>query len=112
LKVVHGESCEEVWCPVEATLALLNRRWTLHIIRAMLEGHQHFNEIGRVIGINPRTLSERLKQLECEGILERRTTAEHPQRVDYLLTQKGLALNCIVESLATWGKTWMKQPEP
>ncbi|MFY9235377.1 MAG: helix-turn-helix domain-containing protein [Fimbriimonadaceae bacterium] len=101
------EGHDEIWCPVNATLALMNRRWTLHIVRALLEGKKRFNEIGRMYGINPRTLSERLRQLESAGLLERHASTSAPSNIEYSLTKKGLALNCIIESLADWGCTWM-----
>ena len=101
---------EEVFCPVNATLGLLNRRWTLHIVRALLSGKRRFNEIGREYGINPRTLSERLRELESQGLLTRKVISTMPPNVEYELTDKGLALNCIVEDLADWGKTWMPGP--
>jgi DNA-binding HxlR family transcriptional regulator len=98
---------DEVFCPVNATLSLLNRRWTLHIVRALLDGKKRFNEIGRAYGINPRTLSERLRNLEAEGLLTRHVISNMPPNVEYELTEKGRALNRIVEELAEWGVKWM-----
>jgi DNA-binding HxlR family transcriptional regulator len=101
----HGDG--ELWCPVNATLGLMNRRWTLHIIRALLDGKKRFNEIGRIYGINPRTLSERLRELECEGLLQRHVISTMPPNVEYELTEKGLAFNRIIDELAEWGRQWM-----
>jgi len=95
-------------CPVNATLDLLNRRWTLHIVRSLLDGKKRFNEIARENHINPRTLRERLRMLEEEGAVRRTVVTTMPPNVEYELTDKGKALNCIFEALAHWGRTWMK----
>lgn len=107
---MRKQPCEELWCPVNATLALMNRRWTLHIIRALLEGKKRFNEIGRLYGINPRTLSERLRQLESDGLLKRHVISAAPPNVEYELSDKGRALNRIIDALAEWGVSWMPEP--
>ena len=99
-----------IYCPISATLDLLNSRWTLHIVRSLLDGKKRFNEISRVNGINPRTLRERLRVLEEEGAVKRTVISMMPPNVEYELTEKGLALNCIIEALAEWGQTWMKTP--
>jgi DNA-binding HxlR family transcriptional regulator len=104
------EQCEqELWCPVNATLELMNRRWTLHIVRTLLEGKKRFNEISRTYKINPRTLSDRLKELEAEGLVKRTVKSTMPPNVEYELTEKGLALNDIVEALGEWGRKWMPE---
>lgn len=107
----HDAAAEDVFCPANATLNLLSERWVLHIVRALLEGKKRFNEIGRTHGINPATLRERLRDLEEEDVVTRTVVSEHPPHVEYALTPKGLALNCIFEALAEWGRTWMKPPE-
>lgn len=102
----------ELFCPVLATLDLLNQRWNLRIVRSLLDGKMRFNEIGRQNGINPRTLRERLIALEEEEIIKRTVVSVMPPNVEYELTEKGMALNAIFEALAEWGKTWMKAPTP
>lgn len=100
----------DVFCPVLATLDLLNQRWNLHIILSLLEGTKRFNELGRENGINPRTLRERLVALEIEGVIQRRVVSHAPPNVEYSLTEKGRALGQVFESLGDWGRTWMKPP--
>lgn len=97
-----------LFCPANAALNLLSERWTLHIVRALLEKTKRFNEIGREIGLNPATLSERLRALEEEGVVTRTVVSAMPPHVQYALTEKGQALNCIFEALSEWGRTWMK----
>lgn len=106
----HKECHDEMYCPIAATLDLLNQRWNLRIVRSLLHGKMRFNEIGRENGINPRTLRDRLKVLEEEGILSRTVISNMPPNVEYELTEKGLALNAIFESLYEWGRIWMKPP--
>ena len=101
----HGP---DVFCPISAALNLLNERWTLHIVRVLLGGTKRFNEIARALGLNPATLRERLRALEEEEVVTRTVLSAMPPHVEYALTSKGQALNGIFESLAEWGKTWMK----
>jgi DNA-binding HxlR family transcriptional regulator len=105
---------DHLHCPVNATLNLLNTRWTLHIVRTLLDGKRRFNEIARLNGINPRTLRERLRQLEEEGVVQRTVISTIPPNVEYALTDKGRSLNAIFEALAEWGRIWMakKREEP
>jgi DNA-binding HxlR family transcriptional regulator len=106
----HLEHDEHVFCPVNATLDLLNQRWNLRIVRTLLDGKKRFNEIGRAHGINPRTLRERLRALEQQGIVKRTVISEMPPNVEYSLTEKGQALNEIFEALVEWGVKWMEAP--
>ena len=99
---------DPVFCPTNAVLNLLNGRWTLHIVRALLDGRKRFNDIARAQGINPRTLRERLRELEEEGVVTRTVLSAIPPHVEYDLTEKGRALNGIFQALAQWGMAWMK----
>lgn len=108
----HGARGDGIFCPTNAVLNLLNGRWTLHIVRALLEGHRRFNDIARTLGINPRTLRERLRELEAEAVVTRTVVSAIPPHVEYALTPKGEALNGIFEALAQWGRTWMHPKGP
>lgn len=111
MKYHEEERHDPIHCPINATLNLLNQRWTLHVVRTLLEGKKRFNEIARAHGINPRTLRERLRALEEQGVISRTVVSAIPPNVEYALTPKGLALNSIFEALAEWGRTWMASPE-
>jgi DNA-binding HxlR family transcriptional regulator len=102
------EQGSEIFCPANAVLNLLSGRWTLHIVRSLLEGKTRFNEIGRANGLNPATLRERLRALEEEGVVTRTVISAMPPHVEYTLTEKGLALNGIFEQIAQWGLHWMR----
>ena len=109
---MHAEEFDhDCFCPVNATLDLLNQRWNLRIVRTLLGGKKRFNEISRQNKINPRTLRDRLRDLEEEGIITRNVISTMPPNVEYSLTEKGHELNCIFEALAEWGVKWMKQHE-
>jgi DNA-binding HxlR family transcriptional regulator len=80
------------------------------VIRDLAEGRARFCELERSLaGISPRTLSLRLRALEEEGILERRTFPEVPPRVEYALTEKGRALVPIVETMRIYGREWLNE---
>ena len=95
-------------CPVGRTADIVCGKWTLLIVRDLADGRSRFCELERSLeGISPRTLSLRLRALEEQGIVERRTFPEVPPRVEYALTDKGRALVPIVESMRAYGITWL-----
>jgi DNA-binding HxlR family transcriptional regulator len=95
-------------CPVCATANLVCAKWTILVIRDLAAGHSRFCELERSLaGISPRTLSLRLRALEEEGIVERRTYPEVPPRVEYELTPKGLALLPLIDDMRQYGREWL-----
>lgn len=86
---------------------MLGNGWTALIIYQLLEGPQRFNAIEAALPISGRLLSERLKELEKEGIVERKVYSEVPVRVEYNLTDKGLSLEQTVREIEIWAKTWL-----
>jgi DNA-binding HxlR family transcriptional regulator len=83
------------------------------IVRDLAQGRSRFCEFERSLaGISPRTLSLRLRELEAEGIVERRTFPEVPPRVEYALTEKGLALLPIIEVMRDFGREWLDAHGP
>jgi len=103
---------KEIFCPVVATMRLLGQKWTLAIVRSLIDGKKRFNELSQDLdGLNARTLSTRLRTLEAEGIVERKLLSTIPPWVEYELTDKGKALNVIIESMADWGRRWMLPPD-
>ncbi|HEX2058950.1 MAG TPA: helix-turn-helix domain-containing protein [Actinomycetota bacterium] len=92
-------------------MEIIGRRWTGAIIRSMLAGASRYSEIvAAVPGLSDRLLSERLKELEAEGIVERCVTPSTPVRVDYRLTEKGQALASVVHAVADWAGRWGDPP--
>lgn len=95
-------------CPVCRTADIVCGKWTLLLVRDLAEGNTRFCELERSLsGISPRTLSLRLRGLEEEGIVARRTFSEVPPRVEYALTEKGLALLPIIEGMREYGTRWL-----
>jgi DNA-binding HxlR family transcriptional regulator len=95
-------------CPVCLTADIVCGKWTLLLIRDLAEGHSRFCELERSLaGISPRTLSLRLRALEDEGIVARDTFPEVPPRVEYALTEKGLALLPIIDDMRAYGERWL-----
>src|ERR671916_2106902 len=95
-------------CPVCRTAEVISGKWTLLIIRDLADSSLRFCELERSLeGISPRTLSLRLRALEDEGVVARRTYPEVPPRVEYELTEKGRALVPIVESMRRYGTEWL-----
>lgn len=95
-------------CPIERTARLVGNKWTLLIIRDLLDGCKRFSELQRSLaGISPRTLSERLSMLEEAGLVRRKAYAEIPPRVEYSLTEKGRALVPLIEAMREYGEKWL-----
>ncbi len=95
-------------CPVARTAKIISGKWTLLIIRDLTSGVKRFNQLERSLdGISPKTLSERLRHLEEEGIVLRQTFAEVPPRVEYSLSKKGHDLIDMIECMRCYGKQWL-----
>jgi DNA-binding HxlR family transcriptional regulator len=108
LGIVLDEMAIDDTCPVCRTAEIVCGKWTLLLVRDLAEGRSRFCELERSLaGISPRTLSLRLRALEEEGIVERHTFPEVPPRVEYALTEKGLALLPIIEDMRSYGERWL-----
>ncbi|HEY0754625.1 MAG TPA: helix-turn-helix domain-containing protein [Ktedonobacteraceae bacterium] len=95
-------------CPVARTARIISGKWTLLIIRDLAAGVKRFNQLERSLqGISPKTLSERLRSLEEEGVILRQTFAEVPPRVEYSLTEKGHDLVALVTCMRCYGNRWL-----
>ena len=98
------------FCPVYASIDLLQEKWNLHIIRALLEGPLGFNELGRAVGANPTTLAQRLERLESLGVVDKTVHSVMPPRTSYTLTCSGRALQDVIDAIDRWGKEHMPKP--
>lgn len=91
-------------CPVATTINLIGNKWKLLIIRDLLSGTKRFGELRKNLdAISQRVLTENLRDLENDGLLDRKVYAEVPPRVEYSLNKTGLSLNPIINSMAEWG---------
>lgn len=97
------------FCPnYHRAVELIGRRWTGCILRALLSDVERFSELTETIpGLSDRMLSERLKELETEGIVLRRVIPETPVRIEYHLTPKGRALGTVVTAVSGWAERWL-----
>src|SRR4051794_1198795 len=87
---------------------LIGKRWTGAIVLVLLDGPLHFSGIRHLVPeLSDRLLSERLKELEAEGVVERRVLDGSPVRVEYSLTEKGQALEPAIRALKQWGREWL-----
>lgn len=95
-------------CPqLQKSMDIISRRWSALIIYQLLQGPQRFSAIEASLPISGRILSERLKELELEGIVLREVFPETPVRIQYSLTNKGLALETVIRDLQQWSKVWV-----
>ncbi len=99
--------CAPLPAEVRRAAGLLERRWTVSILWASYEGALRFNEFKQSLGeIPPRTLAQRLVELEEAGVLERKVVDARPPRVEYRLTDEGLRLKQVVDAVVAWaGRT-------
>jgi len=95
-------------CAVAATAEIIGAKWTALLVHDLSEGPRRFSELEHSCsGISPRTLAERLRALEQEGIVERHSYPESPPRVEYELTEKGESLLAIIDAMRTFGHSWL-----
>src|SRR3954469_9070795 len=89
-------------------IELIGKRWTGAILFVLMDGPLRFSEVKVLVpDLSDRLLPERMKELEAEGIVERRVLDEMPVRVEYALTEKGHALEPAVRSLKLWARSWL-----
>ncbi len=99
-------------CPIANAARLLGDRWTLVILRDLASGSLRYSELAnRSGGISPRTLADRLRHLESQGMIRRESFREIPPRVQYSLTTKGEATLPVIEALRTFGEGWLSPEE-
>ena len=99
---------EATSCAVAASAEIVGAKWTAILVHDLSEGPRRFSELEHsCAGISPRTLSERLRALEAEGIVVRRSYPESPPRVEYELTEKGEELLPIIDAMREFGRDWL-----
>lgn len=99
-------------CPVEMTLQLIGDKWKVLIIRDLLTGTKRFNELMRsVTGITQKVLTSHLRAMESAGLVTRTVYPEVPPKVEYNLTETGLSLKPILDSMIIWGNDYKQKTE-
>ena len=94
-------------CPVATCVQLIGNKWKLLIIQQLLGAPQRFTELKRAIpGISQKVLTDNLRALECDGIIDREVFAEVPPKVVYSLSELGKTLRPILDSMQEWGSVY------
>jgi DNA-binding HxlR family transcriptional regulator len=92
---------------IAAAMEIIGNKWTALILRDLTEGPQRFSVLQKSVeGVNPRTLSQRLDDLENHNIVTKAAYAEVPPRIEYTLTDKGRALIPVLQQMADWGEKY------
>lgn len=109
-KLVTGHDSEaiesRVGC-VASAMQIIGNKWTALILKELATGNKRFGELEKAVnGINPRTLSQRLDDLEQHQVVEKTSFAEMPPRIEYSLTQKGADLIPVLRQMAEWGNKY------
>ena len=109
-RLVHEH--DEHVCPrFHRAIELVGKRWNGAVIRALMDRPRRFGEILEAVpDLHDRLLSERLKELESEQIVQRRVYPETPVRIEYALTQRGRDLERILAEVERWAHRWLPQP--
>ena len=98
------------FCPVHDAIEVLQGKWTLQIVHALIDGPMGFNELARAIGgCNPSTLAQRLDTLVRLDLLARKVEASAPPRTLYSLTRAGAALQPVVGAIEAWGRQHLRK---
>ncbi|MFB5269875.1 winged helix-turn-helix transcriptional regulator [Paenibacillus enshidis] len=104
------EGQQQGMCPrFETAFSFLGKRWNGLIIQSLMSGPKRFKDISnRIPSMSDKMLSERMKDLESEGILIRHVYPETPVRIEYELTPKGCALRPVMEQIQFWAEEWVE----
>ena len=97
-------------CPVETTLTLISSKWKVLIVRDLLAGTKRFGELRRSVGnVSQKVLTAQLREMEEDGLVDRKVYPEVPPRVEYSLTELGRSLEPVLSTLWTWGEGYKAQ---
>lgn len=92
-------------CPVQKTARIIEHKWTTLIVRDLLSGKKRYSELARSLeGISPKVLSQRLQQLESNGIITRTAYATIPPTTEYALTTLGQQLELVIRAMQEYGR--------
>ena len=94
-------------CPVEVTLMLIGNKWKVLILRDLMDGTKRFGELKKSVGqISQKVLTSQLREMEAQGLVNRKVYAEVPPRVEYSLTKLGQSLKPVLDALRIWGEDY------
>ncbi len=99
-------------CPVETTLTLIGDKWKVLILRDLMTGTKRFGELKKSIGnVSQKVLTAQLRNMEENGLVNRKVYAEVPPRVEYSLTRLGQSLKPILDAMLSWGEDYKRKYE-
>jgi DNA-binding HxlR family transcriptional regulator len=101
---LQGENCDPAHCPIEVALEVIGGMWKVIVVRELLAGTKRYSELHR--GLKHAThkmLSQQLRQLERDGVLDRKVYPQVPPKVEYSLTPLGRELGPLLDSMSAWG---------
>ena len=94
-------------CPVETTLTLISSKWKVLIVRDLLAGTKRFGELQRSVGnVSQKVLTAQLREMEEDGLVDRKVYPEVPPRVEYSLTELGCSLEPVLSAMWNWGEEY------
>ncbi len=103
---------EHLWCPIDFVIHIIGSRWTIPIIRELNKGPRRPSELTKTLeGISPKTLTQRLRDLESWELVQRQAYQEIPPRVNYSLSERGKDLMYVIEALHDLGASWQRSPD-
>lgn len=95
----------ETNCPAEFTLNMIGGRWKIPLIFHLLAGAKRFSELSRELtGVSQKMLTQQLREMERNGLVERKVYAQVPPKVEYALTSLGRSLKPVVDAMCQWGE--------
>ena len=101
---------QQTLCPVARAEGVFGDIWSVLILRELFSGNHRFDEIQAMTGATPQMVATRLKQLEADGVVERRRYSQRPPRFEYHLTEKGTDFWPVMMALRAWGEKWCRLP--
>lgn len=108
--MAEPNACVEFQCPIQFVVDLLGNKWSILVLKELFGGDRRTHELQSALpGISTKTLTQRLRELEGYGLIERRVYAEIPPRVEYSLTPKGRQIKPVLSALHEVGSQWLEQ---
>lgn len=105
--MIENETKKLPACPVETTLTLIGNKWKVLILRDLLPGTKRFGELKKSLGtVSQKVLTAQLRDMEADGLVKRTVYPEVPPRVEYTLTDLGMSLRPVLDSMWSWGENY------